>query len=84
MRGLYAHASQRMREKLTAALQARWTNPSEQRAAIDPHSPVPLLDNLLASFRAAPASHPGPAHDSALKGQRRVLRSQFRRLVLPS
>jgi hypothetical protein len=24
MRGLYAHASQQMREKLTAALQARW------------------------------------------------------------
>jgi hypothetical protein len=30
-------------------------------AAIDPRSPVPLLDNLLAPFRAAPAGHPGPA-----------------------
>ena len=51
MRGLYAHASQPMREKLTAALQARWEESLRQRAAIDPHSPVPLLDNLLAPFR---------------------------------
>jgi integrase len=61
MRGLYAHASQQMREKLTAALQARWDESLRQRAAIDPNSPVPLLDNLLAPFRAAPAGHPGPA-----------------------
>jgi hypothetical protein len=61
MRGLYAHASQQMREKLTAALQARWDESLRQRAAIDPHSPVPLLDNLLAPIRAAPAGHPGPA-----------------------
>ena len=51
MRGLYAHASQRMREELTAALQARWEESLRQRAAIDPHSPVSLLDNLLAPFR---------------------------------
>jgi len=61
MRGLYAHASHQMREKLTAALQARWDVSLRQRAAIDPRSPVPLLDNLLAPFRAAPAGHPGPA-----------------------
>ena len=54
MRGLYAHASQRMREELTAALQARWEESLRERAAIDPHSPVPLLDNLLTPFRAAP------------------------------
>ena len=41
MRGLYAHASQQMREKLTAALQARWEKSLRERAAIDPHSPVP-------------------------------------------
>lgn len=52
MRGLYAHVSQRMRDDLTAALQARWEESLHQRAAIDPHSPVPLLDNLLAPFRA--------------------------------
>jgi hypothetical protein len=51
MRGLYSHASQRMREDLTAALQARWEQSLRERAAIDPHSPVPLLDDLLAPFR---------------------------------
>jgi hypothetical protein len=51
MRGLYAHASQRMRDELTAALQARWEESLRERAALDPHSPVPLLDNLLAPFR---------------------------------
>ena len=56
MRGLYAHASQQMRENLTAALQARWEGSLRQRAAIDPRSPVPLLDNLLAPFRAVTQS----------------------------
>ena len=51
MRGLYAHASQQMREKLTAALQARWEEALRQRAVINPHSPVLLLDNLLAPYR---------------------------------
>ena len=55
MRGLYAHASHRMREELTAALQARWEESLRERAAIDPHSPVPLLDNLLTPFRNAPS-----------------------------
>jgi hypothetical protein len=58
MRGLYAHASQQMREELTTALQDRWEESLRERAAIDPHSPVPLLDHLLAPFRAAPARHP--------------------------
>jgi integrase len=52
MRGLYAHVSQRMREDLMAALQARWEESLRERASIDPHSPVLLLDNLLAPFRA--------------------------------
>ena len=51
MRGLYAHASQRMCAELTAALQARWDESLRQRATIDPHSPVSLLDNLLMPFR---------------------------------
>ena len=55
MRGLYAHASQPMRDELTAALQARWEKSLRDRAANDPHSPVPLLDDLLAPFR--------PRHD---------------------
>jgi len=61
MRGLCAHASQQMREKLTAALQARWEESLRQRTAIDPHSSVLLLDKLLAQFRATPAGHPGSA-----------------------
>ena len=55
MRGLYAHVSQRMREDLTAALQVRWEESLRERAAIDPHSPVPLLDNLLTPFRTVPS-----------------------------
>lgn len=55
MRGLYAHASQRMREELLTALQARWEQSLRERSGIHPHSPVPLLDSLLAPFRADPA-----------------------------
>jgi integrase len=51
MRGLYAHASQRMRDELTAALQNRWEESLRERAVIAPHSPVRLLDGLLASHR---------------------------------
>ena len=51
MRGLYAHASPRMREELLAALQAHWEESLRQRAGIHPHSPVPLLDRLLAPSR---------------------------------
>ena len=53
MRGLYAHASDRMRDDLKHALQARWEDSLRDRAAIHPHSPVPLLDELLAPLRAA-------------------------------
>ena len=52
MRGLYAHASERMRDELKAALQARWEDSLRARAAIHSHSPVALLDELLAPFRA--------------------------------
>jgi integrase len=51
MRGLYAHASERMRDDLKHALQARWEESLSARATIHAHSPVPLLDQLLASFR---------------------------------
>jgi hypothetical protein len=51
MRGLYTHVSHRMREALVRALQARWEDSLLARAAIRPHSPVPLLDELLAPHR---------------------------------
>jgi hypothetical protein len=41
-----------MRDELLAALQARWEESMRQRAGIHPYSPVPLLDCLLAPFRA--------------------------------
>ena len=47
MRGLYAHASDRMRDDLKHALQVRWEDSLRARAAISPHSPVPFLDELL-------------------------------------
>ena len=58
MRGLYAHASTRMRDDLKHALQARWEESLSDRAAIHLHSPVPLLDVLLAPLR-------GEIHESA-------------------
>jgi len=57
MRGLYSHMSQRMRDDLTAALQARREDSLRLRAKIDPHSPIPLLDELLSPFRRQ-ADHP--------------------------
>jgi Phage integrase family len=51
MRGLYTHVSDRMRKALAQALQARWEDSLRARAAIRPHSPVPLLDELLAPHR---------------------------------
>ena len=51
MRGLYTHVSDRMREALAQALQARWEDSLRARAAIRPHSSVPLLDRLLAPHR---------------------------------
>jgi hypothetical protein len=44
-----------MRDELLAALQARWEESLRQHAGIHPYSPVPLLDSLLASFRAGRA-----------------------------
>jgi hypothetical protein len=51
MRGLLRPRFPGMRDELTAALQARWEDSLRQRAMIDPHSPVPLLDGLLAPLR---------------------------------
>jgi hypothetical protein len=40
-----------MRDDLKHALQVRWEESLRARAAINAHSPVPLLDEFLASFR---------------------------------
>lgn len=47
VRGLYTHVSDRMRDELTAALQARWEDSLRARIAIHPRSPLPLLDELM-------------------------------------
>ena len=72
MRGLYAHASERMRDDLKAALQARWEDSLRARTKISPQSPVPILGRLLAPFRdqlpvPVPASFPsaGPEGSSS-------------------
>jgi integrase len=66
MRGLYAHASDRMRDDLKHALQARWEDSLSARAAIHAHSPVPLLDEILAPFRerASPESEPAAPRET--------------------
>jgi hypothetical protein len=50
MRGLYTHASGRMRDDLKHALQARWDDSLRARAAIAPRSPVPMLDELISQI----------------------------------
>jgi hypothetical protein len=65
MRGLYAHASDRMRNELKAALQARWEDALRTRAAPCPHSPVPLLDTLLAPLRGAASQSADPEAPTA-------------------
>jgi integrase-like protein len=52
VRGLYTHVSDRMRDELTAALQARWEDSLRARIAIHPRSPLPLLDELMGAYRA--------------------------------
>jgi integrase len=69
MSGLYAHASDRMRDELKAALQARWEESLRVRAGIDPRSPVPLLDQLLAPHRGATRQSAQPTAPRATQRQ---------------
>jgi hypothetical protein len=74
MRGLYAHASQRMRDELTADLQARWEESLRERAAIDPHSTVPLLDTACRTTRGRSSS--AGRSGSCLKTRARICGSE--------
>ena len=49
MRGLYAHTSDRMRDDLRHALQARWEDSLRARAAIAPH-PAPRPSRCSTNF----------------------------------
>jgi integrase len=51
MRGVYTHVSDAMRAELKDALQTRWEASLRARAAITPHSPVPVMDEVLAPYR---------------------------------
>lgn len=51
MRGLYSHVSNRMRDELKEALQARWDESLRARAVFAPTSAVPTLDKLLTPIR---------------------------------
>jgi hypothetical protein len=64
MRRLYTHVSDLMRDALTKALQARWEDSLRDRAAIHPHSPVPLLDELLAPHRRRQPEGCIPSHET--------------------
>jgi hypothetical protein len=55
MRGVYTHVSDTMHAELKRALQARWENSLRYRAAIAPHSPLQLLDGLLAPYQETPS-----------------------------
>ena len=83
MRGLYAHASERMRDELKAAPQARWEDSLRARAAIRSQSPVALLDELLAKFRAQiqpradPMTQHGTPQEPPAPGDREKMISQI-------
>lgn len=53
-----------MQDELTAVLQVRWEESLRERAALDPHSPVPLLEPFRDSIAdtgaiALPTGDPG-------------------------
>ena len=80
MRGLYAHASGRMRDDLKQALQARWEDSLRDRAAIAPRSPVPLLDELISQI---PPNRPRrPARTTlAIRGEPELTASELARYL---
>jgi hypothetical protein len=79
MRGLYTHVSERMRAELTQALQARWQESLQERAALNPRSPVPLLNELLAqAAENKETAHPTPPrptcrHHPALRNRGKMI-----------
>lgn len=52
MRGVYTHVSEKMRADMLAGLTRLWEESLATRAAICPHSPVGVLDELLAAYRS--------------------------------
>lgn len=50
MRGTYSHVSPGMRADLTACLQQLWEDSISDRSRLAPHSPVAVVDSLLAEL----------------------------------
>jgi hypothetical protein len=50
---LYMHVTRQMRERLCAALEELWQDALTERYKINPHSHVPLLDDLLRAHKTA-------------------------------
>lgn len=48
--GVYSHPTQAMRDRLMTDLTRLWQQSLRERAALNPRSPVPVLDALLAAF----------------------------------
>src|SRR5689334_14662556 len=48
----YSHPTRAMAAELKMLLEVRWERSLRERAAPDPHSPLPFLDELLAPYRA--------------------------------
>ncbi len=57
MEGVYAHVTPESRAALIAADDANWNASLATRAAISPHSPVAVLDAMLARFRDGQMHH---------------------------
>lgn len=47
----YSHPTLAMAAELKMLLETRWERSLRERAALDPHSPLPLLDELLTPYR---------------------------------
>lgn len=63
IRGVYSHVSPDARQKLHRALADRWEQSLRERANLHPHSPLPILDDLLRPYRErreADCSHTAP------------------------
>jgi hypothetical protein len=63
MRGVYSHITPGMREELQNGLQGLWEAALQERARLSERSAVPIVDGLLAAYRARPTkigSHLAP------------------------
>lgn len=58
----YTHVTDSMRAELMDALTERWNNALDARMRLEPHSPVVVLDELLAARAARREVRPRSSH----------------------